>query len=63
MTKIRIYRGEFEGEMLYKGVRVYFWALRTDRGLQASFELPPGADPIPDMELFKALEAIIYGDD
>jgi hypothetical protein len=63
MTKIRIFDGEFSGEMLFNGrFIVKFWALRNERGLQASFEQPEGKPSISDMELFKALEAIVNGD-
>lgn len=60
MNKIRIFKGEFEGEMLYKGVKVQFWAIRSEFGLQASFEQPIGVE-FDDYDLFKALEAITYG--
>jgi hypothetical protein len=61
MNKIRIFSGEFEGEMLYKGTKVQFWALRNERGLQASFEQSPVAVQYPDLELLQALEDIVYG--
>lgn len=63
MNKIRIFNGEFDGEMLYKGVKVRFWAVRTERGLQATFEEPDGAENFTMIEMFQALEAIVYGND
>lgn len=62
MTKMRIFKGEFEGEMLFNDrFIVKFWAIRSDFGLQATFEQPEDKPQISDMELFKALEAIIDG--
>lgn len=61
MTKMRIFKGEFEGEMLYKGVVVKFWAIRSDFGLEATFEQPTFDGEFTDLELFQALEAMVYG--
>lgn len=60
MNKMRIISGEFEGEMLHDGVVVRFWAIRNEFGLQASFETPMGVD-IADIDLFRTLEALVYG--
>jgi len=60
MNKMRILSGEFHGEMLYDGVVVQFWAIRNDYGLQASFEVPMGVT-YSDHDLFRALEALVYG--
>lgn len=61
MNKLRILKGEFEGEMLYKGSKVKFWAIRSDFGLEASFEQESFDGEFTDMELFRALEDLVYG--
>lgn len=61
MNKLRIQKGEFEGELLYKGHVYPFAAIRSHLGLSASFDTSESAEPPTDYELFKALEEIIYG--
>ena len=63
MNKLRIQKGEFEGELLYKGHVYPFAAIRSHLGLSVSFDTSenPSGDLPTDYELFKALEGMIYG--
>ena len=61
MNKIRIQKGEFEGELLYKGNVYPFSAIRSHLGLSASFDTSESMTPPTDYELFKALEELVYG--
>lgn len=61
MIKMRIQKGEFEGELLYKGEVYPFAAIRSHLGLSASFDTSESITPPSDYELFKALEEIVYG--
>ena len=60
MNKIRILRGEFEGQLMVNNQIVDFWAVRSEQGLSASFDKRDAQD-LPDYECFKALEAVVYG--
>lgn len=62
-TKMRIFKGEFEGELLYMGIKYPFSAIRSEFGLSASFDTSAVLAPPTDYQLFKALEAIVYGED
>lgn len=59
MTKIRILSGEFDGEMLYAGEKIRFWALKNELGLSASFEQPEDGRQFRDIELLAALDAVL----
>ena len=63
MNKMRIHKGEFEGELLYQGNVYPFAAIKSNLGLSASFDTSDNPTPPPDYELFKALEEIVYGED
>lgn len=60
MTKFRILKGEFEGQIIVQNHVVDFWAIRNTQGLSASFDKRDAQD-LPDYECFKALEDIVYG--
>ena len=63
--KMRIMKGEFEGEMLYQGKVIPFAAIRSEFGLSVSFDTSEHqfANLPSDYDLFKALEEIVYGED
>ena len=65
ISKMRIIKGEFEGELLYQGKVIPFAAIRSEFGLSVSFDTSenPYVNLPPDHELFKALEEIVYGED
>ena len=63
ISKMRIIKGEFEGQMLHDGVVIGFWAIRNDLGLSASFEQTQSGKLYSELELFKTLEEIVYGED
>lgn len=63
ICKMRIFKGEFEGELLYQGKVIPFAAIRNELGLSVSFDTSENqyVNLPSDYELFKALEELIYG--
>ena len=60
MNKIRIFKGEFEGQIIVQNHVVDFWAIRNELGLSASFDRREATD-ITEKDCFKVLEDIVYG--
>lgn len=65
VNKMRIIKGEFEGELLYQGKVISFSAIRSEFGLSVSFDTSENqyVNLPSDYELFNALEEIVYGED
>lgn len=65
MNRMRIFKGEFEGELLYQGKVIPFSAIRSEFGLSVSFDTSENqyVNLPSDYELFNALEEIVYGQD
>lgn len=63
MNKMRIFKGEFEGEILHEGVVIEFAAIRNELGLSASFVQNQTGKLFSELELFSTLEREVYGQD
>lgn len=63
MNRMRILKGEFEGQILHEGVVIEFAAIRNDLGLSASFVQNQTGLLFPEIELFATLEREVYGEE
>lgn len=59
-ARMRILEGEFQGELLFEGIIYPFSAIRNELGLSAAFDTSHVLEPPSDIDLFKALEEIVY---